>query len=161
MTEIINKKKKTAAKSEILTQRRKIAEIRLDEAEWLTVWASWLWVSCTSVGLCLHFLGFGVRSAWPFGPRCESTLRPVSSPTLRDVPPPQDGMFSLLVSALMDGALLSDGKQRGEEMRHLPSIFLSLTHVLVFSSLTSSEILQEKICQAHPHPSFTYSPLSS
>lgn len=85
------------------------------EAWWLTAWASWLSVSCTSVGLCFDFLGLEVRPVWPLWPPCESTLLAVSSPTLPELLPLLDGMFSLLVSALIDAALFSDRKRWGNE----------------------------------------------
>lgn len=91
---------------------------------WLTAWAAWLSVTWTRVGLGFDFLDLGVRSAGQLWPACEATLLAGSSPTLPELLPPLEGMFSLLVSALMNAALCSDGKQRGDEITHLPSIWL-------------------------------------
>ncbi|TNN89472.1 hypothetical protein EYF80_000075 [Liparis tanakae] len=46
------------------------------------------------------------------GCRRESTPPPASSATLPELLPPLKGMFSLLVSARTDAALLSDGEKR-------------------------------------------------
>lgn len=77
---------------------------------------------------------------------------PVSSPALPE--PPRDGMFSLLVSAPADAALLSDGNERGEGIGHPPSIGLKHT-------LALSKILQETMCDGHRPSSFTYTSASS
>lgn len=91
---------------------------------WLTAWAAVFSLSCMRVGLFFGFLGLGVRSAWLLWPSCESTRLLMSSPTLPELL--LDGTFSLLVSPVTEGALLSDEKEKGEEIRHLPSIGLSL-----------------------------------
>lgn len=58
----------------------------------------------------------------------------MSSPALPELLPLLDGTFSLLVSPVTEGALLSDEKEKGEEIRHLPSIGLSLLALLGFKS---------------------------
>lgn len=70
---------------------------------WLTAWAAWFSASCTGVGQGLGLLGLEGRSAGPLWPPCEFTPLPVSSPALPELlPPPFDGMFSLLMLAPVD-----------------------------------------------------------
>lgn len=82
-----------------------------EKERWLTAWASWLPVSCTSVGLCLHFLGLGVRSLRPPW-HSRASMLPPSCPALILLP---EGMFSLLRSAVAEVALQSQGKRWGSE----------------------------------------------
>lgn len=89
-------------------------ERRWEKEWWLTAWASWLPVSCTSVGLCLHFLGLGVRSLRPPWHSCAS-MPPPPLPSCPALILLLEGMFSLLRSAVAEVALQSQGKRWGSE----------------------------------------------
>lgn len=117
---------------------------------WLTAWAALFSVSWMRVGMFFGFLGLGVRSALLLRPACESTRLPMSSPTLAELLQLLDGTFSLLVSSLTEGPLLSDEKKKGEEVRHLSSIWLPILFGLFLIRLTLDEMLLKTKCQGHP-----------